>query len=590
VIISIFALLLLLGLCGTTVGVVVVAIVTRKLWLIPAGAAIVVLGLMALGIIGSLFVGFASHGAQSATIEKLPQLPSGVNSVTFPTQTITYSQPPIASSQPAWRVNITWLLVLGVVLVAAIVRRVFGPPHGHGILRAWPVLVVLGFFAVCFLLKVNSAYEHSALNAQMAREAAEANAAQARFAREQEQQQIAKSKIEAAARKQLLQRHPNAETISQKFVGRSGEPTDINELMDQFDLPRIPVSPELPTPPAPPSPSAAPPAPTAPFAPAPTSVVAVTNADNAGTTASISVETKKIDTKKSSTGASQKRKKSKSSNSDGTKTASQAVAASKANNDSQKQKSAAEKESKLDAEAPLVSTDPSRPTARPAWIDDPPKRTGNTRREVIATDEYTTVEECYQAADIYLLLKTYAHMQELANRPYTEGPLPSISFHRNMVTADGLVISAGQTHGVSIEGVWVDPRLQALGSMGIGIDYVRRELVAKDSNGEPREFVDTVDRHISLGPMKKLYVQIEFTPALDRELRQRWEGRQRAEGFKFVSVGAFSLLGLLGCVFALLKVDTWTKGYYTKRLFIGVPAAIIGSMFMLAVLGWLVGR
>ena len=34
----------------------------------------------------------------------------------------------------------------------------------------------------------------------------------------------------------------------------------------------------------------------------------------------------------------------------------------------------------------------------------------------------------------------------------------------------------------------------------------------------------------------------------------------------------------------MLKLDTATKGYYTKRLFIGVPAAIIGAVTLLAVL------
>jgi hypothetical protein len=32
----------------------------------------------------------------------------------------------------------------------------------------------------------------------------------------------------------------------------------------------------------------------------------------------------------------------------------------------------------------------------------------------------------------------------------------------------------------------------------------------------------------------------------------------------------------------LLKIDSWTKGYYTKRLFIGVPAVIIGIIALLA--------
>jgi hypothetical protein len=125
--------------------------------------------------------------------------------------------------------------------------------------------------------------------------------------------------------------------------------------------------------------------------------------------------------------------------------------------------------------------------------------------------------------------------------------------------------------------------------MGITVDYLRREIVSKESkSNEPREYVETVER--TFGPMKKLYLQIEFTPATDRELRRRWESHERSERFAVVGVGAGSLLGFLGFVFALLKIDTWTKGYYTKRLFVGLPLAIIGSMFMLAVFSWLVAR
>ena len=49
-------------------------------------------------------------------------------------------------------------------------------------------------------------------------------------------------------------------------------------------------------------------------------------------------------------------------------------------------------------------------------------------------------------------------------------------------------------------------------------------------------------------------------------------------------LGAGGVLGLLGLCYGLLKVDTWTKGYYTKRLFLGVPAAIIGLGTLLALL------
>jgi hypothetical protein len=56
---------------------------------------------------------------------------------------------------------------------------------------------------------------------------------------------------------------------------------------------------------------------------------------------------------------------------------------------------------------------------------------------------------------------------------------------------------------------------------------------------------------------------------------RRWDELRREGRFAAVGAGAGSVLGLIGLAFGLLKVDTWTKGYYTKRLFLGVPAAII---------------
>ena len=116
-------------------------------------------------------------------------------------------------------------------------------------------------------------------------------------------------------------------------------------------------------------------------------------------------------------------------------------------------------------------------------------------------------------------------------------------------------------------------RIHDLQSAGITVPFIHQEI-AKD------QYFETVDR--SFGPMKKLYTLIEFTPTVDRQLRQCWDAYQRQERFAVVGAGAGGVLGLLGLCYGLLKVDTWTKGYYTKRLFLGVPAAIIGLGTLLA--------
>lgn len=188
---------------------------------------------------------------------------------------------------------------------------------------------------------------------------------------------------------------------------------------------------------------------------------------------------------------------------------------------------------------------------RPNWLDDPPKRVGQIWREVLVTDEFATADEAYKAADRQLLLATYNHLLRLTGQSVqslAERPLSSDSYLAEF---------------------------PAFTSYGVGIDYIRREI-AKD------EYLETVER--SFGPMKKLYTLIEFSPAVDRELQAQWNAHRRQERLAVVGLGAGSVLGLLSLVWGLLKIDTWTKGYYTKRLFLGVPAAIIGVV--LAFLAW----
>jgi len=210
-----------------------------------------------------------------------------------------------------------------------------------------------------------------------------------------------------------------------------------------------------------------------------------------------------------------------------------------------------------DAAADEVAAKP-----RPAWVDDPPKRVGHVWREVVVAGEYATVEECYEAADDLLYLATWEHVQRLMGQEPSTPPEPV-----------GLDNSAYQlAKARSAKG---HSDRMALKYMGVGIDYIRRQIVPEDG-----EYLETVER--SFGPMKKLYTQLEFTPSVDRELRERWEADERES--RLVAVGTLGglVVSLVGLAYGLLKVDTWTKGYYTKRLFLGVPAAIIGLIALAA--------
>ncbi|MCI0493205.1 MAG: hypothetical protein L0Z07_09740, partial [Planctomycetes bacterium] len=208
-----------------------------------------------------------------------------------------------------------------------------------------------------------------------------------------------------------------------------------------------------------------------------------------------------------------------------------------------------------EVEEPAVNASDEEPaSSRPTWIDEAQKRVGNTWREVVVTDEYATIDECYAERDKLLMIATGEFVKQFAG---------ANGVYSTTVGPDGLE----RVHQPRPNAFPVIARYPALYRMGITADYLRREI-AKD------EYVETVER--SFGPMKKLYTLVEFSPAVDNELRQRWAAYQRQERFAIVGIGAASILGLLSLVWGLLKVDTWTKGYYTKRLFLGVPLGILG--------------
>jgi hypothetical protein len=188
---------------------------------------------------------------------------------------------------------------------------------------------------------------------------------------------------------------------------------------------------------------------------------------------------------------------------------------------------------------PAVSNKP-----RPAWLDDPPKFVGNTSRVVVSTDPYSSLDECYKALR--------DRMRE--------------------AVLDRLKEKVLETAG-SNPAAYVPP----LEQMGISTEYIRRELCPE----EP--YVETV--HASFGPMLKVSALLEFNERQDEFLMDAWKAYARRAGIK--NMGALSLLVLsgLGLLYGMLKLDTWTRGYYTKRLFLGVPAVIIAVVAAVAMLG-----
>jgi hypothetical protein len=122
---------------------------------------------------------------------------------------------------------------------------------------------------------------------------------------------------------------------------------------------------------------------------------------------------------------------------------------------------AAQTSAELDGEPQVDAVDSSSDGA-PAWIDDPPTRIGNTWRQVIIAGDYATIDECNRVADIYLLLATYNHLQQLIGNSLSDESLPALSLRGDDVYAGGEpVVLAGRP---------ADHRLKLLATMGIGVD------------------------------------------------------------------------------------------------------------------------
>lgn len=191
---------------------------------------------------------------------------------------------------------------------------------------------------------------------------------------------------------------------------------------------------------------------------------------------------------------------------------------------------------------PIVEIDgksvvPGPPLPKPEWVVNPPKQVGNVRKVVVTSGPFSTVDECQSDLD----RKMHAVvLNRMAN-----------------ISQSSLTRSTGAA---------------ALDDMGLGGDYIRRELCTD-------EFVDTIDS--SVGEMKQVYALLEFNESQDAMLIDRARSYSRQEGLHQVSIIGGGLLASVATLFGLLKVDTWTRGYYTKRLFLGVPAAIITVLALL---------
>ena len=193
---------------------------------------------------------------------------------------------------------------------------------------------------------------------------------------------------------------------------------------------------------------------------------------------------------------------------------------------------AAEVSDPKDTSFELISTEVKR-TKRPDWVENPPQRIGNVYREVLSSDPYKTVTECHRQLDSLLNVVIQERIKQLTAARHVPG------LHR----------------------------------MGMGLDYIFREVCQE-------EWIEVVDA--SFGEMKRVHLLLEFDKNDDKKLKEVYLRYQRSDVIQVVAIVFGLILVAIALVYGLLKVDTWTRGYYSKRLFFGVPAAIILVMVLIA--------
>lgn len=177
----------------------------------------------------------------------------------------------------------------------------------------------------------------------------------------------------------------------------------------------------------------------------------------------------------------------------------------------------------------IAAEAPDSPTSdeRPAWVDAPPRPTNGNFQFKTLVGPYPDEAGCETALQSELVL-----------------------FYRDYIA---------QRYG---------PEAAALLAPASGV--VLRAQLVRSAWLEPLESP-------SLGRMWQLHALVEVSAARQTELQQQVRLAFSQRRARHVLVGAGAVFSILGALFACLKLDTLTQGYYTGRLRLGA-AVVIGAV------------
>jgi hypothetical protein len=184
----------------------------------------------------------------------------------------------------------------------------------------------------------------------------------------------------------------------------------------------------------------------------------------------------------------------------------------------------------------------------PEWVKIPPKLVGNSYRRTAVSDPFSTDDECRRQLDGRMSVITCEYLGELL----------------------GINDSLGRSGGPVGEGF----AMAMLRNLGISPVYIRKNI-CRDEYIE--HIGSSVDQMIGsgFGQMRRIHVLMEFDDAVQADLKKRWKDSRLVERLVVVGGGAFGIVAIVALLFAYLKFDTATKGYYTRWLQVAIGLVTI---------------
>ena len=99
-------------------------------------------------------------------------------------------------------------------------------------------------------------------------------------------------------------------------------------------------------------------------------------------------------------------------------------------------------------------------------------------------------------------------------------------------------------------------------------DEIRSRFLAQDT-----EFSDIVE--VSVGPMHQSHAMLQFAPEFRDEVQTKWSQIRQTGRVVRTAGASVGILAMLSLMFGYFRLDSATKGYYTRRLQMVFVAAIL---------------